>query len=260
MPAPTSNSSTSRVLLTGASSGIGAALAVELARRGHQLWLGARRADKLADLVTTITAAGGVATAVTLDVSDHLACAEAVARLDDESGGFDIVVANAGVGGKQTSIWKITADDAKDVLDTNFTGALATILPLLPKMRARGRGQVVGVSSIAADVALPMAPVYGSSKAGLTFFLDSIATELAAANIAVTIVHPGFVRTPMTDAQKYPMPFMVEVDDAAKIIADAIEKRATWLRFPLGLRAFAGAANMLPRALRVALIRRSAKR
>lgn len=182
------------------------------------------------------------------------------ARLDDDCGGFDIVIANAGVGGKQTSIWKITADDAKDVLDTNFTGALATILPLLPKMRARGRGQVVGMSSIAADVALPMAPVYGSSKAGFTFFLDSIATELAAANIAVTIVHPGFVRTPMTDAQKYPMPFMVEVDVAAKTIADAIEKRASWLRFPLGLRAIAGAANMLPRAVRVALIRKSAKR
>ena len=90
-------------------------------------------------------------------------------------------------------MWRTTPEDAKEVIDTNLTGALATILPLLPLMRERGRGHVVGMSSLAADLTQPMAAVYGASKSALTYFLDSVAPELEQMGITVTIVHPGFV-------------------------------------------------------------------
>jgi len=244
----------SRVLLTGASSGIGAALAKELARRGDHVWLGARRADRLASLVDEIGAAGGTARAVAIDVSDHEACARAVVDLDGEIGGFDVVIANAGVGGRETSVWKTTPQDAREVIDTNLTGALATILPLLPRMRERGRGHVVGVSSLAADLTQPMAAVYGASKSALTFFLDSVAPELEAHGVAVTIVHPGFVKSEMTAKNGFPMPFIVETDAAARIIADAMAKRRPWLRFPLPLSMTMGIAGLLPRALRAKIV------
>ncbi len=243
-----------KILLTGASSGIGAALAKTLCARGHQVWVAARRADRLDALIAEITAAGGHAVAIALDVSDHEACAALAAALDAEVSGFDVVVANAGVGGRQTSIWKIAVDDAKAVVDTNFTGALASILPLLPLMRARGRGHVVGVSSLAADLSQPMAPVYGATKSALTFFMDSIAPELEAHGLAVTIVHPGFVKSEMTAKNAFPMPFLVETDAAAVMIADAIERKKAWLRFPLGMSMTMGLAGLLPRGLRAKIV------
>ena len=248
-----------KVLLTGASSGIGAALATELCRRGHHVWLGARRADKLQGLVDTIVAAGGAAHAVTIDVSDHAACAATIVGLDEGCGGFDIVIANAGVGGRHTSVWKITPEDAKEVIDTNFTGALATILPLLPRMRERGRGHVVGVSSLAADLTQPMAAVYGATKSALTFFLDSVAPELESKGIAVTIVHPGFVKTDMTAKNTFPMPFLVDTSAAARQISDAIDGRRSWLRFPLPLSMTMGLANLLPRGLRARIVSSGAR-
>lgn len=249
-----------RILLTGASSGIGEALARELSRRGASVWLGARRADRLGALVADITAAGGQATAVAIDVSAHDACARRIAALDEEVAGFDVVIANAGIGDRHTSVWKTTIEDAKATIDTNYTGALATILPLLPRMQQRGRGHVVGVSSLAADLTQPMAAVYGSTKSALTFFLDSVAPELEAHGIAVTIVHPGFVKSELTAKNTFPMPFIVDADEAARLIADAIERRRPWLRFPAPLSMTMGVAGLLPRAWRARVVAGGAKK
>jgi short-subunit dehydrogenase len=244
----------SRILLTGASSGIGAALARELSQRGHEVWLGARRVDRLGTLVDELRVTGKVAFAVALDVSDHAACTDVVTRLDDEVGGFDVVIANAGVGGREVSVWKTTPQDAHEVIQTNLTGALATILPLLPRMKERKRGHVVGVSSLAADLTQPMAAVYGATKSALSYFLDSVAPELEAHGIAVTIVHPGFVKSEMTAKNRFPMPFLVETDAAARLIADAIDARRPWLRFPLPLSLSMGVASLLPRSLRARIV------
>lgn len=244
-----------RALLTGASSGIGAALAAELARRGVALHLAARRADRLAGVVNDIARAGGVARAVSLDVTDVKRCAAAVAALDEEVGGFDIVIANAGVGGRTTSVWATSIDDAQETVATNLTGALATILPLLPRMRDRGRGHVVGISSMAAELPQPQAAVYGATKAGLSFFLESVTPELERCGLTVTIVQPGFVKSEMTAKNRFPMPFILETDDAARRIADAIDGRRRWLRFPRALVATIAAASMLPGGMRARLAR-----
>jgi short-subunit dehydrogenase len=250
------------VLLTGASSGIGAALAGELARRGFHLHLAARRVDKLAAVVDEINKNGGHASAVALDVSDALACERGVLAIDDGCaavGGIDVVIANAGVGGTGLRVFDIDMTDASDVIATNLTGALATILPLLPRMKARGHGHVVGISSLAADLSSPAAPVYGATKAAFSFFLDSIAPDLKAAGIDTTIVHPGFVKSEMTARNKFPMPFIVETDDAARQIADAIDKKRSWLRFPWALSTGMGLASLLPRGWRAAAVNSATK-
>jgi short-subunit dehydrogenase len=256
MPVATSSP---RVLVTGASSGIGAALALELARRGHQLWLAAPPSalPELTAVVDHITAAGRHARAVVLDVSDARACADTVAKLDDDVAGFDVVIANAGIGGRNTVVWTIDIDDASELVATNLTGALATILPLLPRMRARRRGHVVGVSSMTADIRQPVGAVYSATKAALSHFLDSIAVELEAHGVAVTVVHAGFVRTAMTEGKGFSRPFLVEVDDAARTIADAVAARRRWLRFPLGLRLLTQAMRLLPRRWRAQIVNRN---
>ena len=114
-------------------------------------------------------------------------------------------------------------------------------------MRERGSGHLVGVSSIAADVPLPKGGTYGATKAGLTFWLECAALELQAANIDVTIVHPGFVKTPLTADQQFPMPFLMELDDAVEIMTRGILKKDPMIRFPMPLGLAARVGNALPR-------------
>ncbi len=249
--------STRRALLTGASSGIGAALAPRLAKRGLEVWLAARRLPDLERQAQAIRDAGGVAHALALDVSKPEETEARVAELDREVGGFDMVVANAGIGGNTVPVARQTLAEARRVLETNLMGALATILPLIPGMVARRSGQIVGVSSIAAEIPLPAAAAYGTSKAAFSFFLESAAADLGPRGIDVTIVHPGFVKTPLTDKNKFEMPFLVDVEDAAAIIDRAIQKRARWCRFPLPLSAAATASKIMPGALRDFLIQKN---
>ena len=166
---------TERCLLTGASSGIGAALAKRLAARGVEVWLAARRLDALEVEVAAIRKAGGVAHAVTLDIAKPEETERRVSELDDEVGGFDLCIANAGIGGGTKPVAEQTFADARRVLETNLLGTLATLLPLIPRMVKRGSGHLVGVSSLAAEIPLPAAADYGTSKAALSFFLESLA-------------------------------------------------------------------------------------
>ncbi len=245
-----------RALITGASSGIGAALAKRLAKRDVEVWIAARRVEKLAAVRKEIADAGGTAHVLPLDVSDHDRTRDAVAALDEEVGGIDLVVANAGIGGASgplplaTSTWEEIAPQ----IQINLLGALATITPLIPKMVQRGRGQVCGVSSIAADVPLPVGASYGASKAGLTLFLESADLELRPLGIPVTIVHPGFVKTEMTDGADFQQPFQVEVEDAARAIDQGLIRGDRLVRFPRPLSAAAWTMRRLPTRVRDAII------
>lgn len=235
-----------RALVTGASSGIGAALARRLAARGVEVWLAARRLERLQAVAADIAAAGGSAHPVVLDVAEPDACAAAVERLDDEIGGLDLVIANAGVSSRASAVASLTWADARAVFQTNLMGALATLLPVIPRMVARGRGHIVGVSSLSAEVPLPVGPDYATTKSALSFYLRCAQADLPRRGVAVTLIHPGFVKTDLVAGAKFPMPQLLEVDEAARIMDDGIRRRASMVRFPAGLAALASLGARVP--------------
>jgi short-subunit dehydrogenase len=247
-----------RALVTGASSGIGRALSLRLAARGIELWVAARRQAELDTLVQEITAAGGRAHALQLDVSDASGTAARLAALDGESGGIDLVVANAGIGGESAArdLEQTPWSEVQRLFQINLLGAVATLQPFIAPMLSRGQGHLVGVSSIAADVPLPRGAAYGASKAGLSFWLECADIGLRPRGVAVTRVHPGFVKTALTETNAFPMPFLMELDAAVQIIDRGIARRARMIRFPFGTAAAAHAGQALPRVLRDPLIRR----
>lgn len=247
---------TGKALVTGASRGIGSALARRLAARGYEVWLASRQLATLEPEVRTIEAAGGRAHAFVLDVSRPEETEGRVAELDREVGGFDLVVANAGIGSgpTPTPVALQTFSDFRRIMETNLLGAAATILPLVPGMVARGSGHIIGISSLAGEVHMPAAADYGTSKAALSFFLGCAAADLIPRGVMVTDVHPGFVRTSLTDKNKFRMPFMVELDEAARIIDLGIQKKKRVVRFPLGLTAAISGGNLLPAALRARIM------
>jgi len=249
-----------RALVTGASSGMGAALSRRLAARGVEVWLAARRADRLAAMVARIEAEGGRAHALPLDVADADGTVARLGALDDEVGGIDLVVANAGIGGIKGAVpmSRCPWPDVRDLLFVNLIGAAATVVPFIPRMLARGRGQIVGISSMSADLPSPRSAPYGASKAGFTYFLASADIELRPRGVAVTIVHPGFVRTPMLEELSQlgdPMPFVLTEDQAARIIDRGIQRRARLVRFPWILGFMSRATRALPRFMSDPLVR-----
>ncbi len=237
-----------RTVITGASSGIGRALALELAGRGARVIAAARRDQELARVADEIRANGGAVETMVLDVANTSAT---VARLRewDDADEIDVVIANAGVGATPNTdptSWEAIAD----ACHINYCGAAATLTALLPTMMARGRGHLVGVSSLASFGALPMSAAYCSPKAGLRMLLDCLRLDAAASGVTVTALHLGFVDTPMLAHAKHPTPQRVSAERAAKVMADAIERRVDELTFPRALGFAASAAGALPRGLR----------
>lgn len=238
---------------------MGAALAERLAGRGIEVWLVARRAEVLALRVEKIRAAGGRAHALALDVNDSDATYSRLEKLDADVGGIDLVVANAGVGGARggqnlaTSTWP----DVKDFIQINFLGAVATVAPFIGPMVKRGHGHLVGVSSVAADIPHPRNAAYGSGKAGLTFFLECADIELRSRGVDVTIIHPGFVATPLINDLNDPMPFLMSEQRATDIIDRAIRRRSRIVRFPWIMGAVSRVAAALPRGVMSPLIARA---
>ena len=251
-----------RALLTGASSGIGYELAKRLAARGIEVWVAARRAELLAKLVEEIAAAGGKAHALALDVARHDETHDTLLALDAQVGGIDLVIANAGLGGERGSrtVLETGWAEVRDLFQVNLLGAAATLTPFIKPMVARGGGHLVGVSSLAARLPIPRGAPYGASKAGLTFLLESMDVELRPLGIPVTVVEPGFVRTAMSDQLvNDPRPFLVEVDEAARLIDLGIQRESRMIRFPWILGAVSSSTNMLPRALSAPIIRGATK-
>jgi short-subunit dehydrogenase len=226
-------------LVTGASSGIGRALALALARRGTHVVAAARRAPELDALVDEIAAAGGRAEALVLDVADGDAACAAVAALDERLP-LDLLVANAGTG-DHTPGYKLKWPVVKRILSVNLVGAAATICGALPGMVARKQGHIVGISSIAGFRGLPRMGAYSASKAGMNALLESLRVDLQGSGVHVTTICPGFIRTDMTKAVT--RPFIMKLDDAVAEIVRAIDAGAAEVSFPLPI---AGPARALP--------------
>jgi short-subunit dehydrogenase len=230
-------------LVTGASSGLGRGLALALAQEGWKVYAAARRENELAALAKE----NSRIEPLILDVGDSDAAHEAVEKLDQRDP-LDLVIANAGIAGV-TSGKHLSWPLVKRILEVNLLGAAATITGALPGMVARKSGHVVGVSSIAAWRGLPKSGAYSASKAGLSTFLESLRVDLHGTGIAVTTICPGFVRTPMNAAPKNPTPFIIETEEAVRIMMKAIRKRDAECAFPLPLVAAARWLPFLPQGV-----------
>ena len=233
------------VLITGASSGIGRGLAVELARRGASLGLLARRADILEELVAEIGSSGGVAVALPVDVTDSVAVQKSADTLRQKFGKIDILIANAGIGAT-TDVRELRAEDVAKVISINLLGAVNSLISVVPQMVANGNGHIVAISSLAGYRGLPKSGAYCASKAGVSAFFESARLDLKGSGVDVTIIHPGFIKTPLTAGREANMPFLLELDDAVLKMIRAIEKRKKSYAFPWQLASIVRAGMVFP--------------
>lgn len=212
------------VFITGASSGLGHGLALELAARGYNLALAARRTDSLAELKQTIAAkhADCRVELFTLDVQRYDDVAPALEAAAKTLGALDIVVANAGVG-STGPVGKGFFQSDRTVIETNVIGAMATIDAAVTQFRSQGHGQVVVISSVAAFRGLPSSASYSASKAAIAVYADAVRAELHGKPIKVTTLFPGFIDTPINRNMKS-RPFVVSQEKGTRIIADLIER------------------------------------
>lgn len=220
-----------RAFITGASSGIGRALSLELARRGARVVLAARRLERLEDLVAEIRAAGGRADACELDVEEPEAIQAAITKWDAELGGLDLIIANAGVGHAAPAT-ELAWTEVAQVVNVNVAGAFATLLAGRDVMLPRGSGTLVGVSSLAGLRALPGTGAYAASKAALQSFLETLELDLCESGLRIVDIQPGFVRSEMTDRNDFDMPFLWEVDKCARVCVDRLEEGRSVIHFP----------------------------
>jgi short-subunit dehydrogenase len=208
-----------RIWVTAASSGIGAATARELARRGHTLFGTARSAAKLDQLPGEAKPG---------DVTDRARMHE----IADEIAPLDVALLNAGTY-VPVDPRSFDADVFREHLETNVMGTVHCIEAVLPAMLELRAGRIAVVASVTGFAALPRAEAYGATKAFLISMCDSLRADLAGTGVEVTVVNPGYVRTPLTDQNEFDMPFLIEPEEAARDIADGLERGRPEISFPL---------------------------
>jgi NAD(P)-dependent dehydrogenase (short-subunit alcohol dehydrogenase family) len=238
-------------LVTGASSGIGRALCLELARAGTHVYAAARRVELLEALAKE---APEKITPLALDVADCEATVARVRALDRACGGLELIVANAGASPQHDdppNAW----ETVRAPCHTNFCGAAATLTAALPEMIARGRGHLVGVSSLASFGSLPGAASYSAPKAGLSMLLACMRLDLAGTGVSVTTVRPGFVATPHVASSRHPTPQMMSEARAAAIIVRRLPRRPARIDFPQPLAWVTRLFGAFPEWLRAPILR-----
>jgi len=246
-------------LITGASSGIGAALAEALAANGVTLHLSGRDAARLEAVAETCRKSGAVANSAVLDVRD----ADAMATWIRASGQLDLVVANAGISGRSRDGGPENADLTRAIFDVNLNGVLNTVLPALNVMAEQTagpdgvRGRIAVVASIAAFMAAPDSAAYCASKAAVDGWIIATAPEVQKRGVVLTSVCPGFIRTAMTAGYRFPMPGIMDADRAARIILHGVSAGRTRLVFPWWMGLAARTAGMLPPRLMATVTRMS---
>jgi short-subunit dehydrogenase len=233
------------VMITGASSGIGRGLALEIASRGANVGLLARRESLLAELVGEIKTHNAKAVSAAADVRDAKAVREAADRFRKELGPIDVLIANAGIGTADHAI-KLQPEHAADVIGINVLGAVNSVAAVAPEMVERGQGRLVAISSLAAYRGLAKSAAYCASKAALTSYFESVRIDLRHTGVGVTIIYPGFIKTSLTSGRKAKMPYLMELDDAVKKIVSAIEKEKNAYAFPWQLATIARAGLLMP--------------
>lgn len=239
------------ILITGASSGIGRGLALNYAGSGRRLFLQGRDLARLETVKAACEEKGADVEIQALDVRERDAMAAWIAVIQQKAP-LDLVIANAGVSGNT----KDDPDPMRMIFDVNVDGVLNTVQPVLSPMTERGRGHIAIMSSLASFRGLPQAPAYCASKAAVRLFGEGLRGQLMDAGVAVSVICPGFVRTPMTDDNPFPMLLIMEVDQAAALIRRDLDRRKARIVFPLRLYFLTRLFAALPQAFGDLLLRR----
>lgn len=218
------------ILITGASSGVGAGLALAYADKGFTLLLMGRDAIRLTDIEVQCRLLGATVESTLIDVREADQMREWILAQDAKHT-IELVIANAGISGGTLGLGE-NEEQARNIFDINVTGVLNTILPIIPKMIERRRGQIAIMSSLASFRALSGAPAYSASKAAVRFYSEALRGVLKPHNIAVNVICPGYIKTPMTAVNAFPMPFMMSVESAAEHIKYALSCGKRRIAFP----------------------------
>ena len=215
-----------RFWITGASSGIGHALAERLAGQGNHVAVSARSEEAL----NALAAASGKVTAHPLDVTDREKVHQVIDAIEAE-GPIDVAVLNAGAWFLMDAV-ELDVDKVRQAVEVNYMGVMYALEKLIPLMKERGEGHIVLMASVAGFRGLPRSLAYGPTKAALINLTESLKPELEKFGIHVTVINPGFVDTPATQDNPFPMPDIITADEAAKHIAKGIDKQKVEIIFP----------------------------
>jgi short-subunit dehydrogenase len=218
------------ILITGASSGIGAALALAYARPAVHVSLGGRNHERLGEIAAQVAARGATTSTAGVDIRDREAVADWVIAAENRAP-VDLVIANAGVSGG-TYGGPESPEQTRAIFAVNLDGVLNVTLPIIPRMIARKSGQIAIISSLAGYRGVPGAPAYSGSKAAVRAWGEALRADLAPQGVKVNVVMPGFIRTPMTDANNFHMPFLMSAEKAAAIIQRGLAANRARIAFP----------------------------
>lgn len=229
------------VWITGSSSGIGRDVALKLAARGARVTVSARSAEAL----VALAASAPRMSAAPLDVTDRAATAAVVAAIEAAQGPLDLVILNAGVW-QPMGASSFDAGKSAQSIAVNYLGIANALEHVIPRMVARGRGHIALTASVAGYRGLPQASAYAPSKAAVISLAETLKPDLARKGVTVSVINPGFVDTPMTEVNRFPMPFLMPADKAAEAIISGLEKRKFDIVFPWQMAALMKFARVLP--------------
>ncbi|MFQ5533871.1 MAG: SDR family NAD(P)-dependent oxidoreductase [Sphingomonadales bacterium] len=246
------------ILITGASSGIGEALAKAYAGPGVTLALGGRDRDRLDRVARACTATGAVATSHIAEVTDRAAMVDWILEADKVAP-LDLVIANAGIS-TQTRKDLELEQQTRDVFAANVEGVFNTVFPALKRMRPRGRGQIGIVSSMAGFHGLPSSPAYSTSKVAVKGFGEALRGVYYREGIRVSVICPGYVTSPMTAHNRFAMPFLMDADRAARIIEKGLSRGKARIAFPWQMAVVLRLALLLPERWLDPLLRQPVKK
>lgn len=232
------------ILMTGASSGLGAALAKAYAAEGITLCLIGRNKKRLAVISKHCQDLGAQVLTAAIDVTDQHMMADQICHWD-QTMPLDLVIANAGISGG-TAQGHETDNHIRQIFETNVMGVLNTVLPVLPAMRDRQSGQIAIVGSLAGYRGLPGAPAYSASKNAVRAWGEALRLQLKPDHIRVNVIAPGFVRTPLTDKNPFHMPLLMEADKAAAYIKKGLAQNKARIAFPFRMAFLSRMISILP--------------
>lgn len=240
------------IWIVGASSGIGREVALQYADKGSEVIISARSKEKLDEIATVKP---DLIKSMPLDVTDECSVKLATYQLFADGEGPKTVILNAGAYAPM-SFDHFSADKAMEVMNVNYSGVVRLIERILPHYLGDGSGKIVVVASVAGYQGLPLSLAYGPTKAALINLCEALRVELMGSGVTIQLVNPGFVKTPLTAGNKFPMPFLMEVEDAAASMIKGIEGNAFEIIFPRRFAYILKFIRMLPYAISLPLIRK----